>query len=111
MSDSCFAGLAHVSSSGVTPRCSGGRAWRFSLHPLTYCEIPDFDLLQALNRGLIPQHYDTNRYRCALAGYVDDYLKEEVFDEGLVRNTPACLPVLRRAVLQPRQTPQFQQHR
>ena len=67
----------------------GGRAWRFSLHPLTYCEIPDFDLLQALNRGLIPQHYDTNRYRRALAGYVDDYLKEEVFDEGLVRNTPA----------------------
>ncbi len=67
----------------------GGRAWRFSLHPLTYQEIPDFDLLQALNRGLIPQHYDTNRYRRALAGYVDDYLKEEVFDEGLVRNTPA----------------------
>ena len=67
----------------------GGRAWRFSLHPLTYREIPDFDLLQALNRGLIPQHYDTNRYRRALAGYVDDYLKEEVFDEGLVRNTPA----------------------
>lgn len=67
----------------------GGRAWRFSLRPLTYREIPDFDLLQALNHGLIPQHYDTNRYRRALAGYVDDYLKEEVFDEGLVRNTPA----------------------
>lgn len=67
----------------------GGRAWRFSLHPLTYAEIPDFDLLRALNRGLIPQHYDTKQHRRALAGYVDDYLKEEVFDEGLVRNTPA----------------------
>ena len=67
----------------------GGRAWRFGLHPLTYAEIPDFDLLRALNRGLIPQHYDTKQYRRALAGYVDDYLKEEVFDEGLVRNTPA----------------------
>ncbi len=67
----------------------GGRAWRFSLHPLTSREIPGFDLLQALNRGLIPQHYDTHRYRRALAGYVDDYLKQEVFDEGLVRNTPA----------------------
>ena len=67
----------------------GGRAWRFGLHPLTYAEIPDFDLLRALNRGLIPQHYDTTQYRRALAGYVDDYLKEEVFDEGLVRNTPA----------------------
>ena len=67
----------------------GGRAWRFGLHPLTYAEIPDFDLLRALNRGLIPQHYDTKQYRRALAGYVDDYLKEEVFDEGLVRNAPA----------------------
>ena len=67
----------------------GGRAWRFGLHPLTYAEIPDFDLLRALNRGLIPQHYDTEQHRRALAGYVDDYLKEEVFDEGLVRNTPA----------------------
>ncbi len=67
----------------------GGRAWRFRLHPLTSLEIPGFDLLQALNRGLIPQHYDTQQYRRALAGYVDDYLKEEVFDEGLVRNTPA----------------------
>ena len=62
---------------------------RFGLHPLTYAEIPDFDLLRALNRGLIPQHYDTKQHRRALAGYVDDYLKEEVFDEGLVRNTPA----------------------
>ncbi|MDE0108255.1 MAG: DUF4143 domain-containing protein [Bryobacterales bacterium] len=67
----------------------GGRAWRFGLHPLTYAEIPDFDLLRALNRGLIPQHYDTKQHRRALAGYVDDYLKEGVFDEGLVRNAPA----------------------
>ena len=52
-------------------------------------EVPDFDLLRALNRGLVPQHYDTVRYGRALAGYVDDYLKEEVFDEGLTRNAPA----------------------
>ena len=67
----------------------GGRAWRFELHPLTWPEVPEFDLLRALNRGLVPQHYDTVRYGCALAGYVDDYLKEEVFDEGLTRNAPA----------------------
>ena len=60
----------------------GGRAWRFELYPLTWPEVPDFDLLRALNRGLVPQHYDTVRYGRALAGYVDDYLKEEVFDEG-----------------------------
>lgn len=67
----------------------GGRAWRFALHPLTWQEIPDFDLLRAVNRGLIPAHYDSAHHRRALAGYVDDYLKEEVFDEGLTRNAPA----------------------
>lgn len=69
----------------------GGRAWRFGLHPLTWPEIPAFDLLRALNRGLVPKHYDTAQYRRALAGYVDDYLKEEVFDEGLTRNVAAFL--------------------
>ena len=67
----------------------GGRAWRFGLHPLTWREIPGFDLLRALNRGLVPKHYDAVQYRRALAGYVDDYLKEEVFDEGLTRNAAA----------------------
>ena len=64
----------------------GGRAWRFTLHPLAWPEIPDFDLLKALNNGLVPSHYDATNHRRALAGYVDDYLKEEVFDEGLARN-------------------------
>ncbi len=67
----------------------GGRAWRFALHPLTWREIPDFDLLRALNHGLVPQHYDAPRPQRALAGYLDDYLKEEVFSEGLTRNAPA----------------------
>ena len=64
----------------------GGRAWRFTLHPLAWPEIPDFDLLKALNNGLVPSHYNAANHRRALAGYVDDYLKEEVFDEGLARN-------------------------
>ena len=67
----------------------GGRAWRYSLHPLTWSEIPTFDLLRALNRGLVPSHYDSSAHRRTLAGYVDDYLKEEVFEEGLTRNAPA----------------------
>ena len=67
----------------------GGRAWRFALHPLTWPEVPDFDLPGAMNRGLIPSHYDSAAPRRTLAGYVDDYLKEEVFEEGLVRNAPA----------------------
>ena len=67
----------------------GGRAWRLALHPLAWPEIPAFDLLRALHHGLIPQHYDAKSPRRALAGYLDDYLKEEVFAEGLVRNAPA----------------------
>ena len=67
----------------------GGRAWRFALHPLAWREIPRFDLLRALNHGLIPAHYNAANPRRALVGYVDDYLKEEVFDEGLTRNVTA----------------------
>lgn len=67
----------------------GGRAWRFELFPLTYNEINDFNLLKALNNGLIPEHYDEkNSYR-TLKSYVQDYLKEEIFEEGLARNIPA----------------------
>ena len=67
----------------------GGRAWRFELRPLAWPEVPDLDLLRALNRGLVPQHYDAAQHRRALAGYVDDYLTEEVFAEGLTRNAAA----------------------
>lgn len=67
----------------------GGRAWRFEMYPLTTVEIPGFILLQALNRGLLPAHYVDPHYRRALRAYVGDYLKEEVFAEGLTRNAGA----------------------
>lgn len=67
----------------------GGRAWRYEMFPLVYSEIPNFDLLRALNHGLIPVHYLQDVYRRSLKAYVADYLKEEVFAEGLTRNIPA----------------------
>jgi predicted AAA+ superfamily ATPase len=67
----------------------GGRAWRFEMHPLTSAEIPKFDLMQALNHGLIPAHYLQDQYRRSLRAYVQDYLKEEIFAEGLARNIAA----------------------
>ena len=67
----------------------GGRAWRYEMHPLVSVEIGDLDLLQALNRGLVPAHYLDAEYRRSLAAYVVDYLKEEVIDEGLTRNVAA----------------------
>lgn len=67
----------------------GGRAWRYEMHPLVSIEVGDLDLLRALNRGLVPAHYLSPGYRRSLEAYVVDYLKEEVFDEGLTRNVAA----------------------
>jgi predicted AAA+ superfamily ATPase len=67
----------------------GGRAWRYEMFPLVTRELAAVDLLQVLNRGLVPAHYTSPHYRKSLAAYVTDYLKEEVFDEGLTRNIPA----------------------
>jgi uncharacterized protein len=67
----------------------GGRAWRYEMHPLVSVEVPDLDLLRALNRGLVPAHYLEPEYRRSLGAYVRDYLEQEVFDEGLTRNIPA----------------------
>jgi uncharacterized protein len=67
----------------------GGHAWRYELHPLVSAEVADLDLLKVLNRGMIPVHYLQEKYRKSLQAYVRDYLKEEVFNEGLTRNIPA----------------------
>lgn len=67
----------------------GGRAWRYELFPLTSQELGDLQLLKALNHGLIPSHYLASEARRFLQAYVQDYLKEEIFAEGLTRNIPA----------------------
>ena len=67
----------------------GGRAWRYELFPLVTPELENWNLLTILNRGLIPIHYIDKNYRKSLKAYVQDYLKEEVFAEGLIRNIPA----------------------
>ena len=67
----------------------GGRAWRYEMFPLVSAELNNLDLLKALNHGLIPSHYLNNNPRRSLRAYVQDYLKEEIFAEGLTRNIPA----------------------
>jgi predicted AAA+ superfamily ATPase len=67
----------------------GGRAWRYEMFPLVSPEIGRIDLLRALDAGLIPDHYYGSDPGRSLAAYVQDYLKEEVFAEGLTRNIPA----------------------
>ncbi len=67
----------------------GGRAWRYEMFPLVSPELSDWELLTVLNRGLIPAHYQQSQYNKSLKAYIHDYLKEEVFAEGLTRNIPA----------------------
>ncbi len=67
----------------------GGRAWRYEMFPLVSAEIDQLDLLRAFNHGLIPAHYIENHAKKDLNAYVYNYLKEEVFEEGLTRNVPA----------------------
>lgn len=67
----------------------GGRAWEASLLPLTWAEIPNFDLLRYLNRGGLPAIYDSDVYARDLRSYVSLYLREEVAAEALTRNLPA----------------------
>lgn len=67
----------------------GGRAWRYQLHPLVYKEIPDFNLLRALQNGLLPSHYLEENPGRSLTAYITDYIKEEIAAEGIARNIPA----------------------
>lgn len=66
----------------------GGRAWRFNFYPLIYKEVANFDLLKAINQGLLPSHYLSDQPQRMLRAYIADYLAEEIQAEGLVRNLP-----------------------
>jgi predicted AAA+ superfamily ATPase len=67
----------------------GGRAVRYELCPLVFPEINDFDLLKALNAGLLPRHYLAHAPQRIVQSYVGDYLQQEITAESLTRNIPA----------------------
>ena len=68
----------------------GGRARTHHLYPLTAVEAgADFSLERALLHGQLPSVYtqpDPERY---LASYVENYLRQEVLEEGRTRNLAA----------------------
>lgn len=64
----------------------GGRAIRYELYPLVFSEIPDFDLLKALNNGLLPRHYLSGNPNKLLSAYLGSYLKDEIIAEAKIRN-------------------------
>ena len=66
----------------------GGRTIPIKLFPLVSSEIPDFDILKAVNQGLLPRHYIASpevAWR-RMQAYIGVYLKEEIKAESLVRN-------------------------
>jgi predicted AAA+ superfamily ATPase len=64
----------------------GGRALWNVLYPLVSAEIPDFNLIRAVNNGMLPRHYLVENARKRLQAYVGIYLREEIKAEALVRN-------------------------
>lgn len=79
----------------------GGRAMQMNLYPLVSSEVPDFDLIKAVNQGMIPRHYlaDTDKYWKMLQAYVAVYLREEIKAEALVRNLTTFTRFLEAAAL------------
>lgn len=77
----------------------GGRAWRYTMAPLTHGETAGFDLEQVILSGLLPPHFLSPDPVQDLRSYVADYLKEEIAAEGVVQNIPAFADFLRVASL------------
>ncbi len=78
------------SSARKLKRCGantlGGRAVRNVLFPFVSAEIPDFDLIHAVNSGMLPRHYLAADPWKRLQAYITVYLREEIAAEALVRN-------------------------
>lgn len=67
-----------------------GRAWQASLFPLSWVEIPKFNLIKYLNQGGLPAAYTSrSSYQEELNAYVSLYLREEIQHEALTRNVQA----------------------
>jgi len=63
------------------------RVLKYSFHPFMACELGErFNLDEALEFGLLPVIYSSPEKATAIKTYASMYVKEEVLDEGLVRN-------------------------
>lgn len=76
-----------------------GRAWIANLFPLTWSEIDEFDINRYLRYGGLPQVYPSSEPEEELHAYIENYVKEEVVAEGLVRKLPPFARFLKSAAL------------
>ncbi len=76
-----------------------GRAWQAELFPLTWHEIPVFNLDRYLRYGGLPPVLTSQEPEEELYAYVQTYLREEILAEGLIRKLPPFSRFLRTAAL------------
>ncbi len=76
-----------------------GRVWQARMFPLTWREIPGFQLDRYLLYGGLPAVYLSEYPEEELDAYVNTYLKEEIMAEGLVRKLPPFSRFLRTMAL------------
>ncbi|MBW2657074.1 MAG: ATP-binding protein, partial [Deltaproteobacteria bacterium] len=76
-----------------------GRAWRYTMAPLTFLETQGFDIEQVMISGLLPPHFLSPDPIQDLRAYVADYLKEEIVAEAVIQNIPSFAEFLRVAAL------------
>ncbi len=78
----------------------GGRAIRYELFGLVAQELgADFSIEHFVNTGPLPDHYGAENPALALRAYVDDYLREEILEEGITRRLPIFSDFLRVAAI------------
>jgi predicted AAA+ superfamily ATPase len=87
----------------------GGRALRHELFGLVSKELgAAFDLEKILQRGYLPPFYDSEDFEQLHRSYCADYLKEEIFAEGLVRALEPFNRFLEMAALSDTETTSFE---
>lgn len=75
----------------------GGRALRYELYPLSFAEIPDFNLNRAINYGLLPRHYLSDDPEVLISNYINSYLEDEIYAEARIRNLSVFATFLHKA--------------
>ena len=64
-----------------------GRALLYHMHPLTPQELEnDFNLEESMRFGLLPKVIHNEDAKHYLASYITTYLREEILQEGILRN-------------------------
>ncbi|MBI2996826.1 MAG: ATP-binding protein [Candidatus Melainabacteria bacterium] len=94
----CGSSARKVRKSGVN--LLGGRAISYELYGFSACELKEqFNLKRIINHGYLPRHYLSNNPTKLINSYINNYLKEEIKEEGLVRKIPSFSEFLFNAAL------------